>query len=310
MKIQRATFLGVRGVTDVTLELTDPRTNAPHGLVIFTGPSGSGKTRILEAMIAAKEAIGAFGPMTPGEPWIGAGSAAKIHLTFLLDEGERTFADTSSPSMEAEVIFMEERARVEAEEGLRALLERYSHDPAQGKLEYFPATRGIPRHPPYGGLGVAEQRIARPAKDPRKYGFVVSFLRTLEFNRVAAEAFAARLAALSPTCRYVARPLEDAEPRCLQSRGGPPVTPAELSDGEADAVLFAATAVVIGLDHSIVFVDRPDLHLDDSVRLLGGLSALGQDNQLFIASGPELAAAAVGARLVPLREPGAAGPKG
>jgi hypothetical protein len=310
MKIQRATFLGVRGVTDVTLELTDPRTNAPHGLVVFTGPSGSGKTRLLEALIAAKEAVGALGPMTPGAPWIREGSGAKILLTFQLDESERTYADSSSPSIDTEVIFTEERVRVEAPDGLRALLERYSHDPAQGKLEYFPAMRKIPAHPPYGGLGVAEQRIARPGKDPRKYGFVVSFLRTLEYSRVAAEAFAARLAALSPTCRYLARPLEDAEPRCLQSRGGPPVTPAELSDGEADAVVFAATAVVIGLEHSLVFVDRPDLHLDDAVRLLGGLGALGQDNQLFVASGPELAAAAAGARIVPLRETGAPGPKG
>ena len=310
MKIQRATFLGVRGVTDVTLELTDPRTTAPHGLVVFTGPSGSGKTRILEALIAAKEAVGALGPMTPGASWIGAAGAAKILLTFQLDEGERAYAGISSPSSEAEVIFTEERVRAEADDGLRAVLERYSHDPAQGKLEYFPANRRIPAHPPYGGLGAAEQRIARAGKDPRKYGFVVSFLRTLEHNRAAAEAFAARLAAFSPTCRYVSRPLEDAEPRCLQSRGGPPVTPAELSDGEADAVLFAATAVVIGLDHSIVFVDRPDLHLDDSARLLGGLSALGPDNQLFVASGPELGAAAAGARIVPLREPGAADPKG
>jgi hypothetical protein len=207
------------------------------------------------------------------------------------------------------VIFTEERVRVESDEGLAALLERYAHDPTQGKLEYFPATRRIPAHPPYGGLGVAEQRIARPGKEPRKYGFVVSFLRTLEYSRAAAEAFAARLKAFSPTCRYVARPLEDAEPRCLQSRGGPPVTPAELSDGEADAVLFAATAVVLGLNHSMVFVDRPDLHLDDPVRLLGGLAALGQDNQLFVASGPALAAAAAGARIVPLRETGAPGPK-
>jgi hypothetical protein len=310
MKIQRATFVGVQGVSDITIELTDPKTNAPHALVLFTGPSGSGKTRMLEALIAAKEAIGAFGPMAPTAPWIREGSGAKVLLTFQLDESERVFADAASPSIDAEVIFTEERARVEADDGLRALLERYSHDPAQGKLEYFPAARKIPAHAPYAGIGVAEQRVARPGKELRKYSFVVSFLRTLVHDRVAAEAFAQRLAALSSTCRYVPQPLEDAEPRCLQSRGGPPVAPKELSDGEADAVLFAATAVLIGLNHSLVFVDRPDLHLDDPARLLGGLVALGQDNQLFVAAGPALAAAAVGARVVALRDVEAPGSKG
>jgi hypothetical protein len=303
MKIQRATFLGVRGVGDATLDLTDPRTGAPHGAVVITGPSASGKTRLVEALIAAKEAIGPYGPLTPGAPWIGAGNAAKILVTFALDEAERDYAGTSSPTMEGEVIFLPERARIEADEGLRALLERYSHDPGQGKLEYFPASRRIPAHAPFMGLGTAEQRIGRAGKDARKYGFVVPFLRALEHDPARAEGFAARLLALSPTCRYVPGARGEGIPRCLASRGAPPVTPAELSDGEADAVIFAATAVAIGLDHSIVVVDRPDLHLDDLERLVAGLSTLGRDNQLFLASRPELGALVGGAHVVSLKGP-------
>src|SRR5262249_21378382 len=154
------------------------------------------------------------------------------------------------------------------EEGLRAVLERYSHDPAQGKVEYFPASRTIPFFPPFGGLGTGEQRMARAARDGRKYSFIVPFLRTLEHNPKHAEAFAARLAALSPSCRYVPGPSPDVFPRCLSSRGGPTVLPSELSDGEADAVIFAATAVAIGLDHSILFVDRPDLHLENIEQII------------------------------------------
>jgi hypothetical protein len=289
MKIQRATFLGVRGVPDLTIDLTDPRTGTPAGVVAITGRSASGKTRMLEALIAAKEAIGPYGPMTPGAAWIGAGAAAKILVTFQLDDLERDYAGTSSPSLEAEVIFLPERARTEADEGLRAVLERYSHDPAQGKLEYFPSTRKIATFPPFSGLGTGEQRIGRAAKDPRKYSFVLPFLRTLEHNARHAEAFAAHLAALSPSCRYVAGPQADVIPRCLSSRGGPPVSLGELSDGEADAVIFAATAVAIGLDHSIVLVDRPDLHLDDADHLISGLSVLGRDNQLFFTSRADLA---------------------
>src|ERR1700679_1982841 len=105
MKIQRATFLGVRGVADATVDLTDPRTGAPHGIVMVTGASASGKTRLLEALIAAKEAIAPLALPPPSAPWIGAGSAAKIVLTFHLDEAEREYAGTASPIQEGEVIF-------------------------------------------------------------------------------------------------------------------------------------------------------------------------------------------------------------
>jgi predicted ATPase len=90
-------------------------------------------------------------------------------------------------------------------------------------------------------------------------------------------------------------------PRCFSSRGGPPAAAAELSHGEADAVIFAATAALIGLDHSLVFIDRPDLHADDLHQLVSGLAALGQDNQLFVTGRAEFAAAAVGAHVVNLK---------
>jgi hypothetical protein len=258
---------------------------------------------MIEALIAAKEAIGAYGPITPGAGWIGAGSAAKILVTFLLDDAERDYAGTQSAAQEGEVIFLPDRARSEAEEGLRAILERYSHDPAQGKLEYFPTGRRIPVFPPFGGLGTAEQRIGRAAKDPRKYGFVINFLRGLEQQPARQKAFAAHLAALSPTCRYVPGPAGEGIPRCLQSRDGAPVTPGELSEGEADAVIFAATAVAIGLDHSLVFVDRPELHLDDLPMLVSGLSTLGKDNQLFLASRADLASVSGVGHVVTLKGP-------
>jgi hypothetical protein len=298
MKIQRVTFLGVRGVADATLDFTDPRTGTPHGLVVVTGPSASGKTRLIEALVAAKEAIAPHGPMTPGASWIGAGSAAKIVIAFHLDEAEREYAGSASSMLEGEVIFVPARARTEADEGLRAVLDRYSHDPAHGKLEYFPAGRRIPAIAPFHGLGTAEQRIQRPGKDPRKYSFVVQLLRELERDRARAAAFAARLEALSPTCRYLPEPSGEVLPRCFESRGSAPLTAAELSDGEADAVIFAATSVAIGLDHSLVLIDRPDLHLDDGGgRLVAGLTSLGRDNQLFLAARPELAATAAAASL-------------
>jgi hypothetical protein len=300
MKIQRATFIGVRGVPDLTLDLTDARAGVPRALVVIAGPSASGKTRMLEALIAAKEAIMPYGAIVTGAPWIGPGSAAKVLVTFYLNEAEREFAGTVSQTLEGEVIFYPDRADAVVDDGLRALLARYSHNPAYGKVDYFPAERRIPMFPPFPGLGPAEQRVQRLGKDPRKYGFILPFLRTLEHDVARRERFAAGLAALSPTCRYAPDQSGEVIPRCFSSRGGAPVTVADLSHGEADAVIFAATAAAIGLDHSLVFVDRPDLHLDNVDHLLGGLASLGQDNQLILAGRPELAAA-TGAHVVTLK---------
>ncbi len=291
MKIQRATFIGVRGVPDMTLDLTDAKTGVPHPLVVITGPSGSGKTRMVDALIAAKEAIRPYGPMTTGAAWITAGNAAKILIAFHLDDAEREFAGTTSPILEGEVIFRPDRASCEIDDGLKAVLGRYAHNGAYGKVDYFAAERRIPTFPPFPGLGPAEQRVLRLTKDQRKYGFVLPFLRTLEHDGPRRERFAASLAALSPTCRYTPDTSGEAIPLCFSSRGGAPLTAAQLSHGEADAVIFAATAAAIGLDHSLIFIDRPDLHVDDLDHLVAGLASLGHDNQLILTGRRELAAA-------------------
>lgn len=301
MKLQRATFIGIRGVPDVSLDLTDTRTGEPRPLVVITGPSGSGKTRMIEALIAAKEAIRPYGALAAGAAWIGTTGAAKIRAAFYLDEAERDFAGTTSPTLEAEVIFLPDRATAEADDGLRAVFGRYAHNPAYGKVDYFPAERRIPMFPPFPGTGSAEQRVARLGKDSRKYGFILPFLRSLGQDTAQRDRFAMTLAVLSPSCRYVPDPSGDVIPRCFSSNGGAPATVAQLSHGEADAVIFAATAALIGLDHSIVFVDRPDLFVDDLNLLLAGLTSLGKDNQLIVTGRPELATAAQGAHVVNLK---------
>lgn len=301
MKIHSAKFMGVLGVPDVSLDLTDARAGAPHGTIVVCGPGGSGKTRMIEALIAAKEAIRPYGTLAPGGSWIRSGSAAKVVVTFYLDEAERDFAGVSAPTIEAEVIFKPERAHAETDDGLRAVLGRYAHNPSCGKVDYFPSERRIPMFPPFPGLGAGEQRVGRLTKDPRKYGCVLPFLRTLEHDGARRERFAAALAALSPTCRFVEDTSGDAIPRCFSSRGGEPVNAGQLSHAEAEAVVFAATAAVIGLDHSLVFVDRPDLHIEDLEPYVDALARLGQDNQLWLTGGQRLAAAARGAHVVNLK---------
>lgn len=304
MKIQSVTFTGVRGLRDATLDFSNRETSAPHEVVVIAGPGASGKTRALEAIIAAKEAIAPYGPMVPGAPWIADGStASKIKIAFHLDEEELAVAGLSSPVAEAEVSFLPNRARAQAEDGLVAVLERYSHDAKKGKLEYFPASRRIATLPPFGGLGAAEQRLARAGKDARKYSFVMRLLRDLEADAESGRKLAALLEALSPSCRYTPGAAGEGLPRCLSSNGSAAVTPAELSDSEADALLFAATALGIGLGRSLVLIDRPDQFVDAAFvpRFVAGLRALGEGNQLILASSsPELIAAAAPAAVVTL----------
>jgi hypothetical protein len=303
MKLARVTFLGVRGLRDVTLDLTDPKTGQPRELVILAGASASGKTRALEALVAAKEAVAPYGPLLPGATWIEPGAlAAKVAMSFWLDEEERTYAGVDSPTSEAEVTFGTQRNTRDAEEGLVAVLGRYQHGKRAGKLEYFPATRRLPSHGPFGGTSALEQRIQRTTKDARKYSFVPRFLRDLDVDAARGRRFGDALAQLSPTLRYEPTGGEGL-PRCLRSRDGAAVTPLELSDGEADAVLLAATAIAIDLVSSLVLVDRPELYADPANfgAFVKGLGALGDDNQLVLASSSaELAAAAPDALIVRL----------
>jgi hypothetical protein len=287
MKLLRATFLAVRGIGDAVLHFGDPSSGKPRDFVVLTGPPASGKTRALEAILAAKEAFAPYGPMMSGASWIAPGEgAAKVALAFVLDEEEMTYAGVDSPLTEVDVTFFTNETRHEAPEGAVAVLSRYVQGKRGGKVEYFPATRRLPSYGPFGGLSALEQRILRPTKDARKYSFVPRFLRALEDERRdEAGPFAERLAALSPTCRYEGGVRSDGLPRCFRSRGGAVVGPMDLSDAEADAVLFAATATAIDLNGSLVLVDRPELYAAlPAPKFATALGGLGEGNQVVVAT--------------------------
>lgn len=287
MKITRATFLSVRGIPDGTYDLCHPATGAPNSMILVTGPEASGKTRFLEALLATKEAIGPYGPMSPGATWLQPGSQlAKIMLSFALDEEERQYVGTSEAVVDGEATFLRERVRRDADEGLVALLARYEHGANAGKVEYFPSSRRLSALGPYHGTGVIEQRVQRASKEPTKYGFVVRFLRDLPQDPAAQKAFAQHLERLSPTCRYVPTEPQPGLPRCFSSRGAQGATSSELSETEQQAVLFAATAVAIGLSRSLVLIDRPEMGTSPgrAAAFIEALSLLGQDNQIIMAS--------------------------
>lgn len=304
MKIQRATFLGIRGVPDGSYELCEAKTGAPASVVVVTGPEASGKTRFLEAIFAAKEAIGPYGPMSPGAAWLLPGAPiAKIVLSLWLDAEERQYVGTHDSVVQAEAIFLPQRTQREADEGTIALLQRYTHDNTAGKFEYFPASRRLLPQGPFLGTSVLEQRMQRASKDPRKYGFVLRFLRDLSDDPAREQAFARVLERLSSSCRYERNQEASGMPRCLVTRVGRGQSIAEIADSEADCVLLAATAVTIGLSRSVVLIDRPCLFMGAgrAKAFLEALRALGQDNQVLCASNtPEFVAAAAGDTVISL----------
>lgn len=290
MKLGRATFLGVRGVADATHEFIHPTTGLPQPVVVFTGPPASGKTRVLEAILAGKEGVAPYATMVAPEPWQRkADEPAKIVLLWWLSDAERKFAGVEDTWVTTEVIFGSDGLRVDADEGLLTILERYEHRPDQGKLEYFPSNRQLL---PYGashGLSSVEQRLYRTTKDERKYSFVSRFLGTLRQDKPKADAFAKTLSYLSPTLQFDptgGREAWHVIRSATPSAGAVTGDVTELSASEMDAVIFAATANLLQLSNSVVLVDRPELHVHPSnaAAFLAGLGALGEDNQLFLST--------------------------
>jgi hypothetical protein len=290
VKLLRAQLFSIRGLPDMICNFGDPSTGAAHPVVAITGPGGSGKTRLIEAILAAKEVLAPYGPIAVGEPWIRDGErAAKIELTFRLDDEECRASGLAQPVVKAEALFRPRACAREADEGFLSVLERYEHGPT-GKLEYFPASRMLPPPGPAHGTSAIEQRLWRLPRDARKYGFVARFLAELPQSPERANRFAATLSSLCPWLTYSG--VTGGDPlRCVSSRDRAPSRAHELSTAEADALLIAATATLIGLDRSIVFLDRPEISSDERniATWAAALRGVGKDTQIvFATSSPAL----------------------
>lgn len=322
MKLLDIEISGVRGAPDGKYELAK-RDGAPHPLTVVTGPDGCGKTSLLEAIVIAKEVVGNYGlPVLAPQVLRQGGSSATLIARWLLTDTEHA-ALRASEEPEAEVpqevtthISVEEElclAKCDAVDAraLGQVFGTYRASSEHSKLEYFPARRHIHselwrEHP--GDLDRVREAVLRVSKDASKYGFV----RTWFFDLVVAEGmrmqeilategmlvpsedldllapFKRALATLSQSIRlqHVEAGKGDRTRVWFVRRSGGVVELQDLSDSETQAVIFAATFIRQGLEHSMVLVDRPELFIEPErqASFLQAIIELAPDNQIIAAT--------------------------
>jgi len=311
MKLLRLALSNFRGVPSGTYDLSHPQSGEPLDLVVVTGPNGTGKTAMLRAIIAAKESVGAYGARPDATALVHRGSTdGSIHATWSLSEDEVRRSGLSRNTWETSMELGPKAAPPSVDPGLAKLFAQYLHHPTHGKLELFPAnrcldsSRGRGASPPLSEKAEARLRVSA---DRAKYGCIRSWLLGLGMQDMAraAERIATRgvalrhdltdslapvkrsIAALAPHLRLVGirpRPDSDGYDVIFQHRDGAEVELDELSDGERQAVLFAAAFERIQLHGSIVLIDHPELffHPSEHVRAVQTIAALGKDNQVIV----------------------------
>jgi hypothetical protein len=303
MKIRRVITNGFRGLPDRAFELAPASTRAPADLVFLTGPGGAGKTSLLEAIIAAKEDIAPYGLSRSARSFVRQGeTAAKVRVDWVLSPDERARSGATSVEISSESIFSDGIfSSAEHDPALVALLGVYDVDRAIGKVEYFHASRRIPR----GGIpsiasvaGPSAERLVRLTRDDAKYAEVLQYVleASLGLHDVEGVKGAQRLVdAFSSLCRT--RRLAGLEregraivPRFADTRGTS-VGVEELSDSERQALLFAVTFLRSGVERSLVLIDTPELHIPEREvgAFVAAIQRLGVDNQLIMATGSQSA---------------------
>lgn len=285
MKVSRLALRGVASLPDLECDLVSATTGRPHDLVIVSGPPASGKTRLCEALLAALETVGPYLGVVRAADWYADPvRGARIELGVSLDETPD--GSGSGGTVRAVVDLDGNGVRRDVDRAVARQLSRYDHDPAHGKREYFPEGRQRAWGARQDGLGAVEQSLLRSSKDPQKYSFIPGFLEALRGDAARARTFASGLELLSPTVRYTPAPRGTEPTACFTNLGKAGVPYTELSGSETDAVLISATAALIGLHHSIVVLDRPELHVapDRLVGWVQNLMRLGQNNQWFVAT--------------------------
>jgi len=306
MKLVRLRTEGFRGLPDGVFDFAARGTGEPLDQVFVTGDPGAGKTSLLEAILAAKEDVGAYGAHRPSSSYLRSGGrSARLEATWLLSAGEAHRAQVAAPRVTTTSIFGEGEPPLPSHpDGLRAFFREYTRDANRGKFDYFHADRTLPpgrgmRHAPSDASAAADVRSClTTSKD--KYRALRSFLvdRVLESTTALAQELRERGVALRTSqadavahLRELLRPFLDdkvfdgIDPEGngyrvrFRTRGGEVIDLDDLCASERQGVLFAMTFERSGLHHSLVLIDTPELHLHPSrhASVFAALMTRGRD---------------------------------
>jgi hypothetical protein len=288
MRIASVAWKGVAGVADGALDFARDG-GIPADLVVVTGPPGSGKTRLLETIIAGKERVAAYGPRPKLDDLLGReGTAAKIVLDWWLSEDERSFVGVRTPVQTTEAIYARSGVpELAPDPAIGLLLERYDHDPRNGKIDYIPADRGLPSYATSVSDPVYEQRTKRLSRGPDKY----AALSKLATDTVLGRGDSARVEALSTLFTKLCPHLRlgkvsstgDLE---IAREGVPPVPVSRLSMSEKQAFMIASSLVLVGVQNSVVLFDTPELFSSgaEARRRLEVMRGFAPTNQWIVAT--------------------------
>jgi hypothetical protein len=293
MKISGLSFRGVASLPDMECNFVSSLTGRPHDLVVISGPPASGKTRLCELMLAVLETVGPYQGMVRASDWYADEAVgARAEMDIWVADAPPTAGTLPTRAV---VDFTGRGVRSDFDRAAGRQLTRYDHDPAHGKREYFPEGRQRAWGAREDGTAPLEQALLRPTKDPQKYSCIPRFLRELRTDEPRRRTLANLLELISSTVRYSPAPRNADPTACFTTFGGDRVSYRELSGAEADAVIIAATAAMIGLNHSVIFLDRPELYVPPTrlVPWVQALSRMGEGNQWFVASNDDGLAASV-----------------
>ena len=308
MKLAKLTCERFAGVPDGSYAF-GPLQRSGDDVRFVAGARGAGKTRLLEAVVALKELVGAYRAPPAFSSLIEPGAQkGRIGGTFVLNDAERDAAEHDSNELTVEFGLGEARAdSTEIPKLVRELFAGYSHQAARSKLEYFPASRNLARYgEPTNELA---EKLLRAGSHSAKYAGLAPHLVELSLAdgaRALREAatrgilmagdapdslarYRTALAAVLPELRLRGAQLDDAGvPSLVFDRaGGGTVDVHHLSESQKQIFLLVATMLRLQLSHSIILLDMPELHLHaaDQSRILPALLPLGRDNQWIVASG-------------------------
>lgn len=316
MKITKLECRNFAGVPDGVYSFVAPGRTAPHGLTLVAGVRGSGKTRLLEAIVALKELIGAYlAPPPPASLLEPGQKQGALGGTFLFTDEERAAGELDSNELTVSFPLGDAGAiePVKLPRPVRSLFGRFAFGDPCGKVELFPASRALS---PFGEpTTAAHEKLVRFGAGATKYGGLVPSIIALSaadgaraLQETAARGmllgldapdslgvYRAAIAKLAPEVRLRgAQPARGSTPGdgkkpvlAFERSNGSFVDVHDLSDAQKQAVLLAGTIVRLGLSRSIVLLDSPELHVHvaDQSRFLEALVSIGDDNQWIVSTG-------------------------